>query len=113
LRAEFVVPHAQDRSFFYGLNFELSFKAGTGSRPAIPARSAIDGVSPKACTPWDAVIDATTNRLRPILLAASLAAPVRLAALRVIGSGGRKRPFLQSPINRTVGSAAHTASASS
>jgi hypothetical protein len=25
LRAEFVVPHAQARSFFYGLNFELSF----------------------------------------------------------------------------------------
>jgi hypothetical protein len=27
LRAEFVVPHAQDRSFFYGVNFELSFNA--------------------------------------------------------------------------------------
>jgi hypothetical protein len=27
LRAEFVVPHAQDRSFFYGINFELSFNA--------------------------------------------------------------------------------------
>jgi hypothetical protein len=27
LRAELVVPHAQDRSFFYGVNFELSFNA--------------------------------------------------------------------------------------
>jgi hypothetical protein len=27
LRAEFVVPHAQDRSFFYGVNFELGFNA--------------------------------------------------------------------------------------
>ena len=27
LRAEFVVPHAQERSFFYGVNFELSFNA--------------------------------------------------------------------------------------
>ena len=27
LRAEFVVPHAQERSFFYGINFELSFNA--------------------------------------------------------------------------------------
>jgi hypothetical protein len=27
LRAEFVVPHAADRSFFYGVNFELSFNA--------------------------------------------------------------------------------------
>jgi hypothetical protein len=27
LRAEFVVPHAQDRSFFCGINFELSFNA--------------------------------------------------------------------------------------
>ena len=27
LRAEFVVPHAQQRSFFYGINFELSFNA--------------------------------------------------------------------------------------
>jgi hypothetical protein len=27
LRAEFVLPHAQDRSFFYGVNFELSFNA--------------------------------------------------------------------------------------
>jgi hypothetical protein len=27
LRAEFVVPHAQSRSFFYGVNFELSFNA--------------------------------------------------------------------------------------
>lgn len=26
LRAEFVVPHAQERSFFYGINFELSFQ---------------------------------------------------------------------------------------
>jgi hypothetical protein len=40
LRAEFVVPHAQDRSFFYGVNFELSFMPITGSRPAILARSA-------------------------------------------------------------------------
>lgn len=27
LRAEFVVPHAQERNFFYGINFELSFNA--------------------------------------------------------------------------------------
>jgi len=27
LRGEFVVPHAQDRTFFYGVNFELSFNA--------------------------------------------------------------------------------------
>jgi len=27
LRAEFVVPHAQERGFFYGINFELSFNA--------------------------------------------------------------------------------------
>ena len=27
LRAEFVVPHAHDRSFFYGVNFEFSFNA--------------------------------------------------------------------------------------
>jgi hypothetical protein len=27
LRAEFVVPHAQQRQFFYGINFELSFNA--------------------------------------------------------------------------------------
>jgi hypothetical protein len=27
LRTLFVVPHAQDRSFFYGVNFELSFNA--------------------------------------------------------------------------------------
>ena len=27
LRAEFVVPHAQERQFFYGINFELSFNA--------------------------------------------------------------------------------------
>jgi hypothetical protein len=27
LRAGFVVPHAQDRGFFYGVNFELSFNA--------------------------------------------------------------------------------------
>jgi hypothetical protein len=27
LRAEFVVPHAQDRSFFYGVNFEFSYNA--------------------------------------------------------------------------------------
>ena len=27
LRAEFVVPHAQERSFFFGVNFELSFNA--------------------------------------------------------------------------------------
>jgi hypothetical protein len=27
LRAEFVVPHAQERQFFYGVNFELSFNA--------------------------------------------------------------------------------------
>src|SRR3984893_4339466 len=27
LRAEFVVPHAQDRSFFYGVNLEFSFNA--------------------------------------------------------------------------------------
>jgi hypothetical protein len=27
LRAEFVVPHAQDRDFFYGVNFELGFNA--------------------------------------------------------------------------------------
>ena len=27
LRAEFVVPHAQERTFFYGVNFELSFNA--------------------------------------------------------------------------------------
>jgi len=27
LRAEFVVPHAQERSFFYRVNFELSFNA--------------------------------------------------------------------------------------
>jgi hypothetical protein len=27
LRAEFVVPHAAERNFFYGLNFELSFNA--------------------------------------------------------------------------------------
>jgi hypothetical protein len=27
LRAEFVVPHARERSFFYGINFELSFNA--------------------------------------------------------------------------------------
>jgi len=27
LRAEFVVPHAQERSFFYGVNLELSFNA--------------------------------------------------------------------------------------
>jgi hypothetical protein len=27
LRAEFVVLHAQERSFFYGVNFELSFNA--------------------------------------------------------------------------------------
>jgi hypothetical protein len=27
LRAEFVVPHAQERSFFYGINFERSFNA--------------------------------------------------------------------------------------
>ena len=28
LRAEFVVPHAAERSFFYGVNFELGFNAG-------------------------------------------------------------------------------------
>jgi hypothetical protein len=27
LRAEFVVPHAAERSFFYGINFELGFNA--------------------------------------------------------------------------------------
>jgi len=27
LRTEFVIPHAQERSFFYGINFELSFNA--------------------------------------------------------------------------------------
>jgi hypothetical protein len=27
LRAEFVVPHAAERNFFYGINFELSFNA--------------------------------------------------------------------------------------
>ncbi len=27
LRAEFVVPHAEERQFFYGINFELSFSA--------------------------------------------------------------------------------------
>jgi hypothetical protein len=27
VRAEFVVPQAQERSFFYGVNFELSFNA--------------------------------------------------------------------------------------
>jgi hypothetical protein len=27
LRAEFVVPHAAERAFFYGVNFELSFNA--------------------------------------------------------------------------------------
>jgi hypothetical protein len=27
LRAEFVVPHAQERSFLYGINFEVSFNA--------------------------------------------------------------------------------------
>jgi hypothetical protein len=27
LRSEFVVPHAQDRSFFYGINLELSFNS--------------------------------------------------------------------------------------
>jgi hypothetical protein len=27
LRAEFVVPHAQNRSFFYGVNFEFSYNA--------------------------------------------------------------------------------------
>ena len=27
LRAEFVVPHAAERSFFYGVNFELGFNA--------------------------------------------------------------------------------------
>jgi hypothetical protein len=36
LRAEFVVPHAQERSFFYGVNFELSFNA----RPAYHRHSA-------------------------------------------------------------------------
>jgi hypothetical protein len=29
LRAEFVVPHAAERNFFYGINFELSFKGGS------------------------------------------------------------------------------------
>jgi hypothetical protein len=46
LRAEFVVPHAAERSFFYGVNFELSFNAryweptrNTGEiRPIIGAR---------------------------------------------------------------------------
>jgi hypothetical protein len=46
LRAEFVVPHASERSFFYGVNFELSFNAhyweptrNTGEiRPIIGAR---------------------------------------------------------------------------
>lgn len=27
LRAEFVVPHAAERAFFYGINFEISFNA--------------------------------------------------------------------------------------
>jgi hypothetical protein len=39
LRAEFVVPHAQDRSFFTASISSLASMPGTGSRPATRARS--------------------------------------------------------------------------
>jgi hypothetical protein len=39
LRAEFVVPRAAERSFFYGVNFELGLTPDIGSGPAPPARS--------------------------------------------------------------------------
>jgi len=37
--AEFVVPHAAERSFFYGVDFELSCNPGTGEPTRPPARS--------------------------------------------------------------------------
>lgn len=38
LRALFVVPHAADRRFFYGVNFELSYNTPTGTRAASAVR---------------------------------------------------------------------------